>query len=122
MTESDWLTSTDPQAMLAFLDGNGRASGRKFRLFAVVCCRRSWHLMTDASSWRVAEIAEQHADVPVDGEQLRAARRNAYDKSHCRPDASAQYTALYDALNAARSGRQGGGAVGTGCVASLYRR
>ena len=77
MTESDWLTSTDPQAMLAFLRDSGRASERKLRLFAVACCRRIWPLLTDAKSQRAVKVAEQYADGHSTREQLQAAERTA---------------------------------------------
>jgi hypothetical protein len=37
MTEAEWLASTDPRKILAFL--HGEASKRKLRLFAVACAR-----------------------------------------------------------------------------------
>lgn len=59
MTEAEWLTSENPAAMLTLLM-NGpqssegylrkdwqRPSDRKFRLFAVACCRVCWGLLTD---------------------------------------------------------------------------
>jgi hypothetical protein len=61
MTESDWAISTDPTAMLAFLRDCG-ASERKLRLFAVACCRRVCHLMTDERNRAAVDMSERAAD------------------------------------------------------------
>lgn len=60
MTESDWDTAADPSPMLKAL--SGKASERKLRLFAVACCRRHWHLMTDERSRAAVELGERLAD------------------------------------------------------------
>jgi hypothetical protein len=75
MTEQEWLACTEPKPMLDFL--RGRTSDRKRRLFAVACCRRIWHLMTDERSRKALELAERSADHPIAPETLAAVSATA---------------------------------------------
>src|SRR5262249_54985154 len=60
MIEAEWRESTDPTPMLSFM--RNKASDRKFRLLAVACCRRVWHLL-DGEPWRKAvDIAQRFPD------------------------------------------------------------
>jgi hypothetical protein len=74
MTEAEWMEYADPEPMLGFL--RGKAGERKLRLFAVACCRRVWHALTDERSRRAVEAAESYADAP-DPAELDRARREA---------------------------------------------
>lgn len=75
MTESAWATSTDPARMLESL--RGKISDRKFRLFAVTCCRRIFHLLEDRRSRRALEVGEQHAEGLLNHEDWLAINREA---------------------------------------------
>ena len=68
MTEAEWLTSTDPAAMLGSVEQG--ASDRKLRLFACACCRRVWNLLSDKFSRKTLTIAERYADAEVTEEKL----------------------------------------------------
>jgi hypothetical protein len=91
MTEAEWLTSTDPQAMLAWIQTGGESSNRprnpptdrKLRLFACACCRQVWDSIKSTSARAVVEVAEKYADGLVKLSGMEAAerlweRRNAY--------------------------------------------
>lgn len=114
LTESQWLTSTDPRRLLACV---GReASVRKLRLFACACCRRLWHLLTDERSRRAVEVAEQFADQLATREDLdqaehaaSAARPDPYNKGPGDPSyaiKAAQWCATANAWDAARFSMQ----------------
>jgi hypothetical protein len=71
MTEREWLTASDPTAMLGELAG--RVSDRKLRLFAAACSRRIWDRI-DVLGQAAVEVAEAFADGRAGPEELRAAR------------------------------------------------
>jgi hypothetical protein len=60
MTEEEWLKCTDPLPMLEFLQG--KASGRKWRLYLCGGCRRISHQFFRPWSLAAVEVAERFAD------------------------------------------------------------
>ena len=76
MTESEWLASEDPQAMLEAT--RGKVSDRKLRLFACNCVRQGWHLLTDERSRNAVKVAERFADGLAIDSELDAARDAAW--------------------------------------------
>jgi hypothetical protein len=77
MTEAQWLTCTDPNALVAFVDG--RMSDRKARLLACALGRRLWPYLGDDRSRRLVEVAERFADEMADSGELAEARQAAYE-------------------------------------------
>jgi len=71
MTESEWLTCTDPNELLRFLGRS--ASERKRRLFAVACCHHIWSNMTDRCGRRAVQTSERYADGRATKEELETA-------------------------------------------------
>ena len=69
MTDAEWERCTDRARMLEFLQD--RISERKYRLFAVACCRQQWELFPHIPHRRVIEAAEQFADGQCTIEELR---------------------------------------------------
>jgi hypothetical protein len=98
MTEQAWETGTFPQSMLSFFSDSGRASDRKFRLFACACCRRIWDLLPDERSRAVVVAAERFADGLATPAQLRAshllAREVSFDERRRNVDDPHQFVSL----------------------------
>lgn len=80
MTEPEWLGCTDPEKMLAFLDG--KVSNRKFWLFACGYCRRHTRLMADRRCRIAIETGERYADGQANHHELMEASEEAF----CRRD------------------------------------
>jgi hypothetical protein len=76
-----WDACPDARHMLDLL--RGRASARKWRLFACACGRRVWRLLTDPRWRRAVEVAEQLAD-GLAGEAGWAAAVATTQESHPR--------------------------------------
>jgi hypothetical protein len=105
MTETEWLCCDDPGLMLNEMES--KTSDRKFRLFAVACCRRMWHLLGEESTRKVVEITEMFADGLVTPEAHKAAIQSAYNackEPHDVDPATAAYLiAWYPSFAAAQT-------------------
>jgi hypothetical protein len=75
VTEEEWLTCNDPQAMIQFLRVKGKK--RKLALFGVACCRRISRLCQDERSALAIDVAERYADRQARIDELRMANRQA---------------------------------------------
>jgi hypothetical protein len=76
MSEGEWNASQSPAQMLEFVFG--KASRRKYRLFACACCRLIEDLLTDEGNY-VVQAAERFADGDLEEEELRAVWTMACD-------------------------------------------
>lgn len=79
MTEQGWLACAEPERMLRFL--RGRASDRKWRLFACACCRLIWEQIPDLRSRRAVEVAESFVDGAATAAELEQAHRLAAERA-----------------------------------------
>lgn len=77
MTEQEWLQCVDPAPMLNSLD---ESNPRKLRLFAVACCRRIQHLLTDPLYCELIDLAERCAEGEVTVNDVLA-RKNAIPRT-----------------------------------------
>jgi hypothetical protein len=66
-----WDSCDVPDSMLDLVQGT--VSLRKLRLFAVACCRRVAHLVTDEAVARLLNLAEANADGTAGEAEMRAA-------------------------------------------------
>jgi hypothetical protein len=71
VTHADWQACTDAEPLLQFLWDKGET--QSWRRFALACCRRIDHLITDSRSRRALEVAERHVDGIATDEELAQA-------------------------------------------------
>ena len=96
MNPDQWKQSADPTAMLMFLSRRFPHHDRKFRLFAVLCCKRFANLLKYKSSRTAVEISERVQGLAT-WVELRRAANNAYGARTLppsKPACSTPWTAL----------------------------
>jgi hypothetical protein len=84
MNEADWLAAKDPLPMLDYLEG--KASQRKFRLFACACARRFWRLYRYRAPRDAVELAERYAEGLADAGAVEAMRETAEMSAGTAPE------------------------------------
>jgi hypothetical protein len=62
MTETEWLTAKRRSQLLRYIHETTATSDRKFRLFAVACCRRVAEQIPDSTLTEVIEACERLAE------------------------------------------------------------
>jgi hypothetical protein len=87
--------------MLEFLGAS--ASRRKFRLFALACCRKVWTLITDPGAKQLVELAEQVVDDP-EGADLLAGLRGERTPETTGSDNLRTVRLVFQAYASARTG------------------
>jgi hypothetical protein len=121
MNEDQWLSRTDPTAMLEFLQVRGQASERKLRLFACACCRGIWHLLSDQCSRRAVEVVERFADGQATPQSFRKWHWAAYEAYELTggaayaPYAAGHRIADFAALDAAVAAAEAGQGMASQC-------
>ncbi|VTU01988.1 Uncharacterized protein OS=Sorangium cellulosum (strain So ce56) GN=sce5710 PE=4 SV=1 [Gemmataceae bacterium] len=117
MTEHEWLTAADPEALVEFLDKSGMNSRRKSRLLSCASCYRLDSLLIQPQSLQAVRLAEAWADDEHLANDVRAAWLEAgpartLAMSH-RTDSPEYIAAMaaFDAANPKPNGRSDVGAV-----------
>ncbi len=77
MTEAEWFASSDSYSMLRPCRRIIRYCPRKGDLFAVACCYRIWHLLTDMRSREAVETVARYVEGTADDLQLLTAAKKA---------------------------------------------
>lgn len=72
MTEVEWFSGTDPAAMLATWERDGRVTKRTLRLFGDACWRHVQHLFPEERSEAVLTAVERYADGLAGEEEVSA--------------------------------------------------
>jgi hypothetical protein len=87
--ESDWLASTDPQAMLLGLPPT--ASDRRLRSFALACCRRIEPRLTHRLSQQALVLADRYCDGLATDKDMRQLAHRFCDEYNARQAATGGY-------------------------------
>jgi hypothetical protein len=102
VTEAEWLTCDAVPPLLEYLIG--RASDRKFRLFACAFCRRTWDALADERCRGAVCLAERYADGEASEAEMEDARQAmavACQDLALRPGSSASQSWAWGAARAA---------------------
>jgi hypothetical protein len=106
VTEKQWITGTELKTLLKYL--RRRASERKRRLFAVACCRRVLHLLSDENASESVAATERYAEGLATNLELVRAEEVAYDIFSAARDAGLESQRLLaDSLYGAACGGVG---------------